>query len=60
VFIVGMFDILAMTRAMSNDVPWRGEFHEPFLLTAVIFFVCCFTMSRYSQRLERKLGGQYK
>ena len=60
VYIVGMFDILAMTRAMGNDVPWRGEFHEPFLVTAVIFFVFCFTMSRYSQHLERKLGGEQK
>jgi len=60
VYIVGMFDILAMTRAMGNDVPWRGEFHEPFLVTAVIFFAFCFTMSRYSQHLERKLGGEQK
>ena len=60
VYIVGMFDILAMTRAMSNDVPWRGEFHEPFLMTAIIFFVCCYAMSQYSQRLERKLSGENK
>ena len=60
VYIVGMFDILAMTRAMSNDVPWRGEFHEPFLMTAIIFFVCCYAMSQYSQRLERKLSGDNK
>ena len=60
VYIVGMFDVLAMTRAMSNDVPWRGEFHEPFLMTAAIFFVCCYAMSQYSQRLERKLSGENK
>lgn len=58
VSIVGLFDILNMVRAVGQDVPWRGMFHEPLLLTAVIFFIFCFSMSRYSQRLERKFGGE--
>ena len=60
VTIVGLFDILNMIQAASQDVPWRGLHKEPLFVGALIFFVLCFAMSRYSQHLEVKLSaGEY-
>ncbi len=56
VSIIGLFDILGMLRAISEDVPWRGLHHEPLIFGAVLFFVICFVMSKYSRHLEVKLA----
>lgn len=57
VSIIGLFDILNMIKAASQDVPWRGLHKEPLLVGAVIFFIICFAMSKYSQHLEVKLSA---
>ncbi|MDP6707773.1 MAG: amino acid ABC transporter permease [Alphaproteobacteria bacterium] len=59
VTIIGLFDILNMIQAASQDVPWRGLHKEPLLIGASIFFVLCFAMSKYSQRLETKLSTDH-
>ena len=60
VSIIGLFDILGMMRAVSVDVTWRGLHHEPMIFGAVLFFVICFAMSKYSRRLEQKLSTDHK
>jgi general L-amino acid transport system permease protein len=57
VSIVGLYDLLLMVEAVSHDPQWIGLHTEPLFIAAVIFFVGCFAMSRYSQHLERKLGA---
>ena len=57
VSIIGLFDILHMIKAASLDVPWRGLHKEPLLFGAIIFFVLCFAMSKYSRHLEVKLSA---
>ena len=57
VSIIGLFDILNMIKAASQDVPWRGLHKEPLIVGAMIFFVICFAMSKYSQHLEVKLSA---
>ena len=56
VTIIGLFDLLRMLQAASQDVPWRGLHKEPLFVGALIFFIMCFSMSKYSQHLERKLS----
>lgn len=60
VSIIGLFDILGMLRAISEDVFWRGLHHEPLLFGAALFFVLCFVMSKYSRHLEAKLSTDHK
>ena len=60
VSIIGLFDILGMMRAVSVDVAWRGLHHEPMIFGAVLFFLICFAMSKYSRRLEQKLSTDHK
>lgn len=57
VSIIGLFDILNMIQAVSRDVPWRGLHKEPLFFGAVLFFILCFAMSKYSRHLEGTLGG---
>ena len=56
VIIIGLFDILGQARLLQTNPDWIGEVdHETFLLAAVFFFVVCFSMSRYSIDLEKRL-----
>ena len=57
VSIIGLFDVLGMLRAVSQDVPWRGLHKEPLIFGAALFFIICFAMSKYSRHLEVKLSA---
>ena len=56
VTIVGLYDLLAATKAALNDPGWRPFFVEGYLAAALVYFCFCFFMSRYSQWLERELN----
>jgi len=60
VSIIGLFDILGMLRAISQDVLWLGLHTEPLLFGAGLFFIVCFAMSKYSRYLEAKLSAGEK
>ena len=55
VSIIGLYDMLRMLGAPGQNPQWQGLHKETLLFGAVVFFVLCFAMSRYSQVLERKL-----
>ena len=55
VLIIGMLDPLGIGRAALADAEWAGLAREVYLFVAIFFFICCFSMSRYSLYLERKL-----
>ena len=55
--IIGLFDFL---RVANSVIPAQSEFmgvkREGILLVAMIYFFFNFTISKYSQRLERRVG----
>lgn len=53
--IVGLNDLLTMVQLAVTDAQWIGLAKEGYIFCAVIFFIFCFCMSRYSLYLERKL-----
>ena len=56
VIIIGLFDILGQARLLQTNQDWLGKVdYETFLLAALFFFVICFSMSRYSLNLEKRL-----
>ncbi|MBO6784219.1 MAG: amino acid ABC transporter permease [Alphaproteobacteria bacterium] len=55
VIVIGLFDILGIANAMVSNPDWLGLSSETYVFVALFFFVVCFSMSRYSMRLERKL-----
>jgi general L-amino acid transport system permease protein len=57
VLIIGLFDFLGIIKAALTNPEWLGYSVEGYVFAAVVFWAFCFSMSRYSARLERRLGG---
>lgn len=55
VLIIGLFDLLGTVQATIMDPAWSNVSAEAYLFVAFVFWIFTFSMSRYSQRLERKL-----
>lgn len=60
VLIIGLFDVLGSVQSAIVDPQWRGVATEGYVFAAFCFWVFCFTMSRYSMALERKLHTGHK
>lgn len=56
VSIIGLFDVLTMLRSIGKDRTWLGLHKEPLIFGAILFFLICFAMSKYSRHLEEKLS----
>lgn len=58
VSIVGIFDLLGAGQATLADASWSTPVQSltVYLYVALVFFFCCFGMSRYSLYIERKLS----
>jgi len=55
VLIIGLFDLLAIIQQAFADPDWLGFSIEGYVFAASIFWIFCFSMSRYSMALEKKL-----
>jgi general L-amino acid transport system permease protein len=56
VLIIGIFDLLTAAKTAIVEPAWQAYGLEVFVVVALIYFVFCFAMSRYSQRLEAELN----
>jgi general L-amino acid transport system permease protein len=56
VIMVGLFDLLGAARLGLSDSIWGPFYKEAYLFVSLLFFVFCFSMSKYSQHLERYLN----
>jgi general L-amino acid transport system permease protein len=57
VTIVSLYELTgALALAVGADANWRPFMIEGYLFIAAIYFVFCFSMSRYSLRIERRLA----
>jgi len=56
VTIIGLVDLLGAVEQSLKDPAWLGLAKEGYLFTAALFFVCCFAMSCYGRRFERRLN----
>lgn len=60
VLIIGLFDLLGMAQLAATNPDWLGFAVEGYVFAALGFFIFCFSMSRYSQRLERMLNTGHR
>ncbi len=60
VLIIGMFDVLGIGQSANTDPEWLGFAIESYVFVALVFWVFCFGMSRYSIWLENKLHTGHK
>ena len=54
VIIVGLLDFLGMVKASAQDPEWLGHDAEAYVFCALVFWIICFSMSRYGRSLEGK------
>lgn len=57
VVVIGIFDLTQSAKAALADPQWRGFSIEAYLFIAAIYFIFCFSISRYSRSIEASLGG---
>jgi general L-amino acid transport system permease protein len=55
VVIIGIFDLTQAAKAALSDPAWTGFGVEAYLFIGLIYFVFCYSISRYSRSLERNL-----
>ena len=60
VVIIGIFDLTLAAKATLVNQEWRGFSVEVYLFIAAIYFIFCYSMSRYSQALEKRLATGYQ
>lgn len=62
VSIVGIFDLLNAVQSASSDNSWASPTRAVtgYLFAAMVFWVFCFAMSRYSIWIEQRLNTGYK
>ena len=60
VSIIALFDPLGLSNAIRANAEWNGILWELYGFIALMFFVFCFGMSRYSMYLERKLQTDHR
>jgi general L-amino acid transport system permease protein len=58
VFIIGLFELFGVAQAITSqgDFAGQGLLAETLVFVSFIYWVFTFTMSRESQRLEKRLG----
>jgi len=53
VAVIGLLDLLGVAKASMADMEWLGFTKEAYIFAAVVFWVFCFAISRYSAYLEK-------
>ena len=52
VLIIGIFDLLTAGKVAINEPIWAAYYTEVYLFLALVYFVFCYAMARYSRGLE--------
>lgn len=61
VSVISMFDIVGMIRGpIQQSTDWISIYWEVYLFAALVFFVVCYSISQYSQWLERQLNTGHR
>lgn len=54
ILVVGLLELVGMIDMAKSNPDWLGFATEGYIFAGIVFWIVCFNMSRYSQRLERK------
>jgi general L-amino acid transport system permease protein len=60
VAIIGLFELLQAVKVSLGEPAWSGFGVEGYLFVALVYFAFCFSMSRYSRRLELNSSGSWR
>ena len=59
VSIIGILDPIGLKQTINGNQEWNGINWEIYGFIGLVFFIFCFSMSRYSMYLERKLNTDH-
>ena len=54
IFVVGLLELVGMLNLAKTNPKWLGFSMEGYVFAGIIFWIICFSMSKYSQNLELK------
>ena len=54
ILVVGLLELVGMIDMAKTNPDWLGFATEGYVFAGILFWIICFNMSRYSQRLEEK------
>ena len=54
ILVVGLLELVGMIDMAKSNPDWLGFATEGYIFAGIVFWIICFNMSRYSQRLEKK------
>ncbi|MDQ5909811.1 MAG: ral L-amino acid transport system permease protein [Pseudomonadota bacterium] len=60
VLIIGLFDLMNIVHNATTNPEWLGFSTEGYVFAAAVYWLFCFSMSRYSQSLEKRLHTGHK
>lgn len=60
VAIIGLVDLLGAAKRALSDPNWLGFYKESYLFVALVYFVICFSVSRYSRHVEASLSTDHR
>jgi len=60
VLIIGLFDLLAMVKLTASDPNWLGFETEGYIFVALIYWIFCFSMSKYAKAIENRFNTNHK
>ncbi|MDA9073335.1 amino acid ABC transporter permease [Pelagibacteraceae bacterium] len=58
IFVVGLLELAGMVNLAKTNPKWLGMAMEGYVFAGLVFWVICYSMSRYSQNLEKKLSTE--
>ena len=58
ILIIGLFDILAMVTLTNSDTDWLGFETEGYVFVTMIYWVICFSMSKYAKAIAVKYNTE--
>ena len=54
IFVVGLLELVGMLNLAKTNPEWLGYAMEGYVFAAIIFWIICYAMSKYSYNLELK------
>ena len=54
IFVVGLLELVGMLNLAKTNPEWLGYAMEGYVFAAIIFWIICYAMSKYSYNLEEK------
>ena len=54
ILVVGLLELVGMIDMAKSNPDWLGFATEGYIFAGIVFWIICYSMSRYSQFLERK------